>query len=195
MTKREKIAQIIRGITVPPILVTAHIIILAFNRKDIFQSSIEVVLSVLFLGFIPILAYPLQPLLPHFKNKGREGQRNLAFILNIIGYVMIVIIGYFMNVSMNLQTIYLTYFFSVIVLTLFNKVIQVRASGHACAVAGPFLLLIYFQGLKVVIPCVIIAVAVAWSSLELKRHTRQELIIGTMSCCIAFTCALGISLL
>lgn len=186
---KTKIAKIIRIITVPPIMILGLIIILSSLRTDIFQNKAQIIISILFLGILPILAYPLQPIVPKFKDKGREGQRELAFILNIVGYILAVIIGYFMRVDSNLQFIYNTYLISVILLTILNKGFHIRASGHACSATGPLLFLIYFIGFKAIIPCIIVGYGTIWASLTLKRHTKIDIAMGTLTCILAFGCA------
>jgi hypothetical protein len=47
----------------------------------------DIVLAVLSLMIIPVLAYPLQNVIPGFKGKGRDGQRKLAFIFTLFGYL------------------------------------------------------------------------------------------------------------
>lgn len=183
--KKEKVAKFFRIITVPPVLITALIIILLLSGDDIFGGFPDIIISFLLLGIIPILAYPLQQLLPGFKERGREGQRKLAFILNIIGYTLAVILGFMMDVQRKLMLIYITYFLSVVILTIFN-LLHIRASGHACSATGPLIFLIYYTGWKTLLPCLITGAAIVWSSLELKRHTRSELAIGALCCLAAF---------
>lgn len=183
---KTKIAKITRIITVPPIMILGLIIILSSLRKDIFQNTTQIIISILFLGIVPILAYPLQPILPKFKDKGREGQRELAFILNIAGYILAVIIGYFMGVGSNLQFIYNTYLISVILLTIINKGFHIRASGHACSATGPLLFLVYLFGFKAIVPCIIVGALTIWASLTLKRHTKKDITMGIITCIFAF---------
>lgn len=183
---KAKIAKIIRIITVPPIMILGLIIILSSLRKDIFQNTTQIIISIFFLGIVPILAYPLQPVLPKFKDKGREGQRKLAFILSIAGYLLAVIIGYFMGVGSNLQFIYNTYLISVILLTIINKGFHIRASGHACSATGPLLFLVYLFGFKAIVPCIIVGSLTIWASLTLKRHTKKDIAMGIITCIFAF---------
>lgn len=187
---KTKIAKIIRIITVPPIMILGLIIILSTLKRDIFQNKAQIIISILFLCIVPIMAYPLQPIVPKFKNNGREGQRTLAFILSIVGYIFAVILGYFMKVTSSLQFIYNTYLISVILLTILNKVLHIRASGHACSAAGPLFFLVYFIGGRSILPCIITGIGIVWSSLKLKRHTLKELTLGALSCLLAFICSL-----
>ena len=48
------------------------------------------------------------------------------------------------------------------------------------------MLLVYFFGLKVLVPCLVIAGLIVWSSIYLKRHTLKELVGGMVSCLLAF---------
>lgn len=186
MIRKESIAKMIRIVTAPPILVTALILILSMSRDDIFRGMGEILISILLFGIVPVFAYPLQRILPAWKERGREGQRNLAFALNLAGYTSALILGYLSGAGKNLKLIDITYFLSVVILTIFNKFIHIRASGHACGVTGPLLLLMYFTGGAALLPCLVIGAATVWSSLELGRHTRQELAYGAGVCLIAF---------
>ena len=57
-------------------------------------------------------------------------------------------------VSPQMLLLCLTYFFSVVLLTLCNKALHVHASGHACSVTGPLLLLIYLVDWTLIFPCI-----------------------------------------
>lgn len=186
MTRREKAAQAVRAITVPPVMVLALLLLLFFQSRGIFTSGGELLLSILFLSVIPLLAYPFSRLFPHCKAKGRDGQRNLAFTLSLIGYAGAVLYGMIAGVSGELLFIFLVYFASVLILTLFNRMIGVRASGHASSITGPLLLTVYFIGSRTIIPCVLLFGAILWSSLTLKRHTLRELLLGALSAMLAF---------
>ena len=181
------LAKTIRGITVPPVLVTVLFLILSQTRQDIFTNKSDIILSILLLGFVPVLAYPLQRILPNYKEKGREGSRNLAFIFSIIGYTLAFLQGLLFGTSAFLQLIYNTYFSSVLLLLLMNKVFHIRASGHACCITGPLIFLVFFLNWWMLIPYVIIGVISFWASIYLHRHTHKELLFGTLMCIIAFT--------
>lgn len=193
MNFKNKLAKAIRVISVPPLLIMLLLILLYAFRRDIFGNPWDLLCMLVLLGIVPILAYPLQAVLPGWKEKGREGQRKLAFVLSIIGYTAAMAAGYLMNVSKELQLICNTYFISVVLLTVCNKLLHIRASGHACSMTGPLVFLIYFIGWQYFPVSLIVAAAVIWSSLYLKRHTVKDLILGILVCLIAFACALGIS--
>lgn len=186
MTKKEKTAKCIRTVTVPPVMVLILLLILYRLNTGVFNTPGELILSILFLSVIPLLAYPLSYVLPKYKDKGREGQRNLAFILNLIGYFGAVVYGITAQVSRQLVFVFWVYLLSVFILILFNKVIGLRASGHACSIVGPLLFAMYFIGAYSVLPCLLILGAILWSSLTLKRHTAKELLLGGLTTCLAF---------
>ena len=185
MTK-EHIAKIIRVLSVPPIMVSMFILILAFNKSDIFRNPTEIIIMIVLLGFVPALAYVLSSIIPEVKTKGREGQRKLAFITNLLGYSMALLWAIMTNVRKELLLICLMYFLSVVLLSICNKGFHFRASGHASSFTGPLILMIYFFGWKVIIPSLIIAALIVWSSIYLKRHTIKELAGGILVNIIAF---------
>ena len=174
MESKERIAKIIRTLSVPPVMVSVLIIILAINKEGIFRNTLEIVVSIVLLGFVPILAYVLNGIVPGFRKQGREGQRKLAFVTNLIGYSVAFLWALLSDVESALQLICSTYFFSVLILT----------------ITGPLVLMIYFFGWKVFIPCLLVAALIIWSSIYLKRHTAKELIGGIVVCLFSFALSL-----
>ena len=183
---KERIAKAIRIVSVPPIMISMLILILAFNKNNIFRNSTEIIIMIVLLGLVPALAYVLSSIIPEVKAKGREGQRKLAFITNLVGYSMALSWAVLTNVKKELLLICLTYFLSVVFLTICNKGFHFRASGHASSFTGPLILMIYFLGWKVLIPALVIAVLIVWSSIYLKRHTIKELAAGMLVNILAF---------
>lgn len=195
------LAKAIRVVTIPPIMVLLLLVLVKnFSNYAVFRSFADFAFSLLFLAIVPFAAYPISYMIPSLSVQGREGQRNLAFLFNLLGYTPALAYGALVNASNSLMLIYSTYFMSVLVLTVFNKVLKIRASGHACCISGPLVLLIYFVGASTVLPGVIVCALVAWSSLELKRHTAKELLYGAFCsvisfCVSAFFCQLASSAL
>lgn len=79
MNQKEKIAKVIRIISVPPVMVTTLLLILAGQRGNIFHNVWEFIITLFLLGVVPVLAYPLQKVIPSLADSVREGQRT-AFI-------------------------------------------------------------------------------------------------------------------
>lgn len=154
------------------------LITLYITKEQFFGTPLNLALAITFLVVLPFLAYPIQPLVPGFRGKGREGQRNLAMWMSSLGYICGLATALFLPVSKYLLIIYLTYLISGVSLVLLNKVFKIKASGHACGVAGPIFSLIYFLGPWVLFGIFLLA-AVFWASLSMKRHDKSELLIGT----------------
>lgn len=174
-------AKVVRVATVPPILITGMLTTLAVALDDFYGSTAQMVWAILLLGLVPVLAYPLQKLLPT-KGEVREEQRNMAFVLTFTGYLTALICSVVGNCGAQLRYIIVSYFVSMTLLLFLNKVLHVRASGHACSVTGTLYFLSFFLGAKAVLPCILIAAAVVWASLRLKRHTIQEIFWGSAVC-------------
>jgi hypothetical protein len=187
----KKLAYVIRVVTVAPIMALVMLLILYIKKPPFFGDTLTFILTVLFLVVLPLLAYPLQPLIKPYKDKGRDGQRTLAIIFAVAGYILGCISALVFQAPRDAFTIYLSYFLSGLLVMLINKLLHFRASGHACGITGPFMLLVYFGqpiGYFIGVPVLIIS----WlSSLYMKRHTTAQFIAGAV---IPFA-ALGIVVL
>lgn len=180
-------AKIIRVFSIPPVVVSIFILILIGTKTVV---PMEGLFLFIFLALIQLTAYPISYMKP-FKDKGRDGQRNLAFIIGLIGYSLGLTYAFIANVDYKLKVLYLTYFISIVILFFINKVLKIKASGHMCSITGPLVGLLYFIGLVSLIPCLIFYGLVFFSSLYLKRHTINEMILGTLTVVASF----GITLL
>lgn len=180
---KEKIAHIIRIITVPPVMASALILIYAVNGR-IFTTAAEIIEGFAFLVVIPISAYPFCRVVPKLHEGGRETQRKTAFVFSLIGYVVAVLFALLTGKSAGLVFIYLTYLLSGILLTFTNKVIKIKASGHACSMIWPILVGCYFCPLSIIIGAPLYG-TVLWSSVKTGRHTAKEFICGSLVCLIS----------
>lgn len=190
----KKIFMVIRKITVPPIFAMAFLIVIYFMKPYIFTSVGQLICGIFFLGILPLLGYPLQKYIPYFKEKGREGQRSLAMIFSVAGYLLGTFIVFIKRASSELCIIYLEYLFSGIIMLLFNRVFHLKASGHACGITAPVLFSVYFS---MFIPAVIgglLVIPVLVSSIQTKRHTMPQLLGGCMisAVCLVIIKYLGI---
>lgn len=190
---KKVIAKILRVLTIPPLLVSALLTVIYLTRDTTFRGLPDYLAAVICLAVIPALAYPLQPLIPGFKGKGRDGQRELAFVMSTIGYIAGFAYAYISNTHDEFKFIITAYLLSVILLLIFNKIFHLKASGHACGVLGPLLFAVYFLGPAWAIPCAVVAIGVAWSSVALSRHTPKDLCLGGVCALTAFiTMGIGI---
>ncbi|MCL1974719.1 MAG: hypothetical protein FWG61_00990 [Firmicutes bacterium] len=182
-------ARIIRMLTIPPVLAIGLVSLVFWVDQASVGGFLQYGAMILFLAVFPALAYPLQPFLPGFKNRGREGQRELAFFTSVAGYSCGVTFAALTAAPILVHIICWSYLLSVGLLTLVNKLTPIKASGHACGVAGPLCALIFYFGLKA-LPVAIVFALMTWSSLQLKRHGFLEIIFGGTTSVTAFFLAL-----
>lgn len=178
-----RIYKAVRILTLAPILALVALTILFFARNEVFSSQPaenglrHYLFTVFFLTVFPLLAYPMQPIVPGFRGKGRDGQRHLAILMAVLGYIGAVIYAFAAKAPVGLRIVSLSYLLSGLLVAVFNKFFHIKASGHASGVAGPISLLCYFCGWWALLGS-LIAVPVFWASLRMKRHTLPQLVIG-----------------
>ena len=175
----KKIQYLSRILTVAPIMAAITFCILYFISPEIMGGSLNFIIALLCITVLPILAYPLQPFIPGFKGKGRDGQRNLAIIMSVIGYIVGIALAFGLNMPKQMTALFLTYFLSGILILVFNKVLNIKASGHSCGVAGPIAYLTYIYGPIALIGLPILGLVI-WSSIGMKRHKWHELLFGSL---------------
>ncbi len=176
----KKSLKIIRVLTVAPIMAFLLYTMLFIFRKEYFATIWHYVYSLACLTVLPLLAYPLQKFIPGFRDKGRAGQRSLAIIFAVAGYVLCALLGIIFSQSAELWTLTLTYLLSGICIFISSKVFKFKISGHACGVAGPCAALVSF-GLYIPALFGIAVWGLAfYASLASKRHSLPELISGTV---------------
>ncbi len=175
-----KLSIFIRKITVPPVFVTILLILVYCCHPDYFGSAWQLAVGLLCLAVLPLMAYPLQKYIPKFKGKGREGQRTLAMIFSFVGYLVGTVVAFACAAPFQLKIVYLEYLLCGIAILVFNKGLRMKASGHACGIVGPVLLLIYFKQYIAAVIGALLIVPVYISSIKTKRHTAKQLIGGTL---------------
>lgn len=189
------LAKIVRVVSVPPVMVAGIVVALARAADTVFRTPAEALLTILFLAAVPLLAYPLSRVLPKVRARGRAGQRDLAFVLSAVGYAGGWLYGYLSHVTPALLAVFTAYLFSVLLLMIFNKLLFIRASGHACSVTGPLLLAAWFIGGWIVPAVAALYVVIFWASVYAGRHTRREFLTGTALCAAATAAAFWICLI
>lgn len=174
------IFRVIRKLTVPPAFAALLLMILYCAYPAYFASAWQLIAGIVFLCVLPLLAYPLQKYIPRFKDRGREGQRTLAMIFSAAGYLLGAATALISNAHEMLKLVYFEYLLCGIVMLVFNKVFKLHASGHACGVVGPILLLFYFRLYIPAIIGILLVIPVYISSLKTKQHTLAQLIGGSL---------------
>ena len=182
---KEKAAKIIRMITIPPIEALVMLLILYGLKREEFGTPGKLFLAILFLTVIPICSYPIAARKKNPEEK-RNDQRKMAFIFNFASYLAAMLIGYCVGCSGMLQWIFNDYFLAVMILTIVNKGFKVRASGHACSCTLPYLIISYCLGWIPAVICMVFYLAEFWASVELKRHTVKEFVLGSEVACLVF---------
>lgn len=185
---KDKIAGVIRKITVPPVLAVAMLLILRAAFGDGFITFPLLAAEILFLVIVPVSAYPLSRLRSGEK-AGREGQRRLAFVMNLLGYALALAAGIIGGRSGMLLRILWGYFLAALLLTLLNKVGKIRASGHACSCTLPYLFFCDYLGAGAAVVCAALYLAEFWASVRLKRHTVREFLLGSLTAGVIFLLA------
>jgi hypothetical protein len=172
--------KIARILTLAQLLAAFSLTMLYIYRPDIYPTGGHFAYMLFYLGILPLLAYPLQPIVPKFKDKGRDGQRTLAMIFAVVGYVLSVVTCALTGASSAMWLIALEYLISGILILVFNKVLHIRISAHGCGSAGPIFLLLYF-GLYAPAAIMAVLTVIAYvSSVKMKRHTVPQLVGGSL---------------
>ena len=175
-----KSAKTVRILTLAPLMALITLCTLFIFDSTLLGGAFLFSLAVLFLTVLPLLAYPLQRFIPHFKHKGREGQRSLAMIFAVSGYVLGCLTNLFLSAPASLWFIYLGYLISGALILVTNKLLGLRASAHACGVVGPTVILATL-GLPIAIfPGIALYLAALWASLKMRRHTVAQFIGGAI---------------
>lgn len=175
---KNKICKIISVLSVAPLIALYVLTVIYRHDASVFGGVLWYIISIVFLTVLPISAYLLEHWLPAYKNQGRQGERRLAFVMCISGYVLGTITSLAFRAPRGVQMVFLSYLVSGGVLTLVNSVFKYKASGHACGTAGPYVPLMYFMGGKVWY-VIFLLVPVYWARIAMGRHTWKELLSGT----------------
>ncbi len=168
-----------RRLTLAPVLAMISLTAIAVGCPGVFPTAGHYIAMMLLLGILPLMAYPLQPVIPHFKDKGRSGQRTLAMLFAVAGYLLSVGTNFILSATPAMWLITLEYLVSGLLILVFNKGLHIKLSAHGCGSAGPVVLLLYF-GLP--IPAVLMAVLTVFayvSSVRAGHHTMPQLIGGS----------------
>lgn len=188
---RERLAKLIRIITIPPVLALTMLLTLRYVFGDSFAGMPALLGEILFLAVIPACAYPAAAIQSGKGADTRSRQRKLAFVLNLFGYAGALILSVVTSCGQMLQTVTTAYFIAVLLLTILNKVFHIKASGHACSCVLPFLFLVYWLGPKAAALCMLTYLAELWASVSLKRHTVREFLLGSAAAVVTFACVWG----
>ena len=176
-----KIAKIISVISVAPLVSVLVLSWMWLDNPSFFGSSLSwYFISLSLLTLVPISAYLLKYAIPSIRMQGRDGERKLAFIMAVACYIAGVLVCQIFHGPHVVYILFGTYFISGFTLLLLNRFARIKASGHACGMAGPIAFLICLLGgaswtMVLLIPLVF------WARLRMERHNINELLIGSLT--------------
>lgn len=176
-TMRQTIARAVRVMLLSPVIACLALIPMAFV-PDVISDPMQIVVATICLALLPLLSYPLWYVIPSLRSKGRDGQRTLAMIFSVVGYVLLFVLSLCLRYPVKLQVFALTYLLSGAAL-LICRLFGLRPSGHCCGVCGPIVYLTTFVSPWYAFAIVLVA-AVIWSSLALQRHTLLQCLTGSV---------------
>ena len=183
------LALVVRIISIPPVLALFMSVSVFFGAG---LPASDLVILIGFLSIVPALAYPLQPFIPGFRGKGREGQRKLAFVFTGLGYAVGCLCVFLTTCHALTREIFLSYFISCLILTLVNKVTPLHASGHAAGITGALIFPLLYAAKALIPVCIIAYLLILASSVGIKRHTLKEFLLGSGVCFVGYAIALVI---
>lgn len=170
-------AKAIRVITTAPIFAALLCTLLYVLVPNSFASSLHFVLALGYLSVLPVLAYPISAVIPALRRKGRDGQRNLAIALSIVGYLGGFLTGLLFGGTPTECVLFGTYLCSGTLLALCT-LLHFKASGHACGCSGPNAMLSLFISPWFMLGYLLLT-PIYWSSKKLGRHSIPQLLVGT----------------
>lgn len=182
-----KQARILRILLLPQLLAC----IVIFLLRAQFPTG-HAPVAVLTLCVFPLLAYPVCRCIPSLHRRGRPLQRRMAVAFAVIGYAAGLSFCFAANGSQTERFVYLTYSLCGLLIAVSTHLLGLKASGHACGVTGPVVILTlrkslwYLFGLAALVPIFL-------SSLALKRHTLRELVLGS-ACAVLIGAVLSLFL-
>lgn len=177
----------VRILTLPPIVIGVTVLLMYVPAGLLMLW--ELLWCEVFLLLIPLAAYPLREIL-HIGRERRTGQRNSALVCSAIGYIAGLIWSLLIPCSWLVHILFLSYVISIALLLLLNMVFRFRASGHACSMTAPAVLLTWRLHPLMLIPSALLIAAVYRSSLKLSRHTLPQLLAGSAVSLLA--CAISV---
>lgn len=174
MTK--KIAKIIRVLTTAPVLAVFLCTLLRLLLPGSFASDGHYFAALGFLTAAPLSAYPISCAIPSLRKKGRDGQRNLALVFSLAGYIGGFLFAMLDGGTATEKVMFGTYLISGIGIAVCT-LLHFKASGHACGCSGPIAMLALYANPWFLIGYALLT-PVFWASKKLGRHSTAQLVAG-----------------
>ena len=116
----DKLSRWIRVATAAPILAGCMLVVLYCCRSELIGGAPPLQWGLLCLTVLPLLAYPLQRYIPGFRGRGREGQRSLATVFAVIGYLLGCVGNALLRGTRAMWIVYTEYLLSGLLLSLIH---------------------------------------------------------------------------
>lgn len=190
-TLKQKIARIFSVVGHPLVLGTFYVIVMAMDNLP---SDTAILLSILVLGLVtlPIVAHNLRKLRKGtYSNFDVSDQRKRKGFYHFAIFLFLILLSVLYSLDFPKLVFYNTSIFFVMLLVMALINYKVKASLHASVA--------FFAGIgcwsissNISMLGLVLAMAITWSRLELKRHTRTELILGALTGLIFGMISLGL---
>lgn len=187
-----KFAKVIRILTNAPIFAAALCTLLYVCYDNAFANLWHYLGALGFLSVLPLLSYLVAWLVPPIHRKGRTGERNLAIVFSVLGYIGGFLMAVLGGGTVTELVLFGTYLLSGVLIAV-TTLLHFKASGHACGCSGPIAMLSLFVSPWFLL-CYFIMTPIVWASRQLKRHTAVQMVIGSLipviamvACCLVFS--------
>lgn len=157
-------------------------IMLLILAPESFNGLYMFFVCIVCLCVIPAISYPIEKKWhwcgkrhPNFNE--RQSSRRLAIYFSLMGYIILTLVSFLTHQPKLLNVLCLTYLFSGFLIFIFSVILKYDASGHACGFIGPVAFLSYNVSwfFLLLLPLVFV---IFWSSVKLKRHSIEQVILG-----------------
>jgi hypothetical protein len=178
-TASHKLAIATGVISTPPIIAGLAATAVYLYEPTAFGGRLWYCITLLLLTAAPLLSYVFSYALPSMRELGRKGQRQLAFVVSVLSYVLGTIVCMCGRAPQVVLGFFLSYLASGGLLSLINGALDFKASGHACGFSGPLTIMTAVIGPAVLWVWITLPL-VFWARLRTQRHSMAELISGTL---------------
>ena len=183
---KEKLAKIIRVLTVPSVFSALLCTMLYWRVDGAYATAGHYLAALCFLSLLPLMSYPVAAAVPKFQKDRRHWERTLGLIFSVAGYLGGLTMVLLTDCTPVETVIYCTYLASGVALAVCTM-LRFKASAHTCGCSGPIVGLSYFVSPWFLLGYLLLA-AVIWASMSLKRHSAAQLIGGGVIPVLALWC-------
>ncbi len=175
---KQRAALTISYVLMPTTFAAVAFLLLAYLTPQSADRAVVAAVSLLFGAILPFLYLLL--LLRREKVTGLDvpvrEQRTIPYLVTVAIYFAGVVALFVLGASVMVYALMLCYATNTLVISLINT--RWKISAHAMGASGPLTALALTFGWRV-LPFFLIVLIVAWARVELKAHTRAQVVAGT----------------